>query len=372
MHGHVSKFYHDRAQYSDKRRFDCVCMGVCISIVLFLISHILKDYVAIYESESDIRLAHILASGEREGGRWDFYPNIPKDEKPKFGIVMGGTSNMFDDESHTNELKLPMFSTCINKLYAMKNQYAFKLVRNLEDVNNRTYGPCATSSMTPWNKIVVVKEYLPDVEHLIWIDLDAVIVRTHIQIDSILNASNKMDTDLGQWFGTQKFSKHIHRHRVNLTGSVPDPFLWASQDINPDYWVNLNSAVFVIKNVPMAFDFLSDVWAVGDDPDCFKRHDHGWKKKVMCEGVQSTVLFLCVNHSHTISLFFAHDFALLIMLGYYGWPWEQGGESKEQIYYISFSIILRLLCALVVSYLDVCPNILNEHARFLSLFVCCF
>lgn len=268
----------------DKRNFFCMCVCVGVSLGLLVSSHLLKDYVKTAGSETNVRDAdtekHIKRDSESD--KWDYFPNLPSGQKPKFGIVMGGTRNMFT-ESPGSELKLWMVSTCINRLYAIKHQYAFKVVTNMEDASNRSYGSCPSATMSPWNKILLMKKHLNDVEHLLWMDMDAVVVRSHVPIDDILNVSNKVETDLGQWMGTSKYSKSIHRHRTALTGSL-EPFFWASQDINPNYWINLNSAVFVLKNIPLAFEFLDDVWAVGDDSDCFKRHDSGWQKKAPCRG----------------------------------------------------------------------------------------
>jgi hypothetical protein len=60
-------------------------------------------------------------------------------------------------------------------------------------------------------------------------------------------------------------------------------------------------------------------------------------KQICCFIMYINIIYY--QHDDSESFCFAHDFALLIMLGYYGWPWEQGGESNEQIYYIAFSLI---------------------------------
>ena len=283
MQNHISYFQHKRAQVNESRKMYHLVVGVFITIGLFLSARILREYVIMYKAENKLIEEKIMRAGVKHA-RWDYFPHLPDGELPKFGIVMGGTSNMFE-ESPGSALKLNMISTCVNRLYAMKNKYAFKLVTNLEEVSNRTYGPCAASTMTPWNKILLVKEYLPDVDHVLWIDMDAVIVRPHLPISAILNTSNKVEYELGDYFGSDTFFKNKHQYRLNITGSSPNPFFWASQDINPKYRVNLNSAVFVVKSVPLAFDFLDAVWAVGDDPNCFKRHDWGWRQKTECEGM---------------------------------------------------------------------------------------
>lgn len=236
---------------------------------------------------------------------WDYYPlTSPSSSsnrlqtRPMYGIMMGGTSDLFNsvaaqaDVSHDNSiLSAMMVSTCVAKLYAMNHGYAFKLVRNLESVSNRKYGNCSADRMSAWHKIQLVRTFLHDVDCLLWLDLDALIVRPTIPLDSMLNAQHRETGDLGAWMCAQT---GVDAHHRNITGSSLSPFFFASRDINPRYKINLNTGVFAVKNTPIAFDFLQRVWEVGDNPEYFKKHDMWWRLKTPCEG-------------------------------YWGWPWEQGG-----------------------------------------------
>ena len=290
MLNHLSKFQRERSRQNDYKKKYVLCVGIFITIGLFALSHTLEDYATFHINQNEIQSKKLLETGIRHGD-WDFYPFVEDGKLPEFGIVMGGTSDLF--KKPQGDLDLGTFSTCVNKLYAMKRQYAFKLATNLEDLSNRTYGGCSPKirTMAPWNKILLVIKYLSDVKNLLWIDMDAVIVRPNIPINFILNASHKVESQLGGWLGTHSFNKKKHRFRSNMTGFSSEPFFWASQDINALYWVNLNTAVFVVKNVPLAFEFLRDVWAIGDNPDHFKKHDKAWEKKKECEGTMFNFQF---------------------------------------------------------------------------------
>lgn len=216
---------------------------------------------------------------------------------------MGGTSDYFRQQTalqsagdsfrdgRSHDVSSVTVTTCIAKLYAMNMGYAFKLVTNLENVSSRIYGPCPAEKMSAWHKIQLVRTYLPDVDYILWLDLDALIVRPTITLDNILNPLYKETTDLGAWMCASKGQDAYHR---SITGSDVDPFFFASKDINPRYNINLNTGVFAVKNSPLAFDFLKRVWEVGDDVNAFKKHDPWWRHKTPCTD-------------------------------YWGWPWEQGG-----------------------------------------------
>jgi hypothetical protein len=72
-----------------------------------------------------------------------------------------------------------------------------------------------------WSKIKLIQKYLPNYEYLLWIDADAMITNYDIVAESLLS----------------------------------DKFLLISSD-----WNGINAGVFIIRNDPMSFDFLDDVW----------------------------------------------------------------------------------------------------------------
>ena len=249
------------------------------------------------------------ASPSERRAEWDHYPSAfrpvdsqkgrkRKNIRPRYGILMGGTSDYFrqvfqsgDMDGRGHDLSSVMVSTCIAKLYAMNMGYAFKLVTNLENVSTRKYGPCPAHKMSAWHKIQLVRTFLPDVDNLLWLDLDALIVRPTIPLSHILDSRHRETTELGAWMCAHTGPDAYHR---NITGSAATPFFFASKDINPKYAINLNTGVFAVKNTPLAFDFLTRVWRVGDNVDAFKKHDPWWRFKTPCTD-------------------------------YWGWPWEQGG-----------------------------------------------
>ena len=296
MRQHIDSFKWRRSQNTTNKEFYKLLIGICVVIALFSAAEFGREFVKAYENNlrisEDALVHHYNKTKEFQHPRWDYYPHSHSrsrsqvENKPKYGILMAGSRDIFKYDQPGSPLTLAMMSSCVNKLYAMKHKHAFKLVTNLEDVNNRTYGKCGgVQSMAPWNKIKLVEQYLPDVQYLLWLDLDAVIIRPNVFIQSILNVSNKVDDfEMGAWFGTENFNESIHELRRKEFGSSRDPFIWASRDLNPKYLINLNSAVFVIKNVPLAYEFLKDVWRTGDDPEGFKLHDWDWKHKKTCQG----------------------------------------------------------------------------------------
>jgi hypothetical protein len=244
-----------------------VLIGVGILVLIAICSTMLRGSVSSYNKP-----------------KWDFFPAA----RPTYGIIMAGTSDRFSWFGTRDSY----VSTCVAKLYALKHNYAFALIEDLENIDNRRYGRC--KSFPQWNKIVAMKKYINDVDTLLWIDLDTVIVQFNTPLrnilpDSMRNSScNKIDDlrELG--------SGLLGRSNVaDLPGGVDQAFFWASMDINPLYSLNLNTGVMALRSGPQAEAFLDAVWKQGEDHRGFKKHDKNWHNKKKCEG-------------------------------YYGWPWEQG------------------------------------------------
>jgi hypothetical protein len=233
-----------------------------------------------------------------EKSDWDYYPNSKG--KCKYGIVMGGTPNLF--EGYRDHLSEGGYSACVAQLYARHHGYAFTLHKDLGSLSNRTYGSCSSREMSPWNKILLLQKYLPDVEALIWLDLDALINDGSftLPITTFLPSSplRSQGACLPRWKGhanTSAYGTRLKHMKLSyLPGSKKKPFLYLGEDLSPHYAINVNSAILVLRNVPKAKQFLEDVWSVGNDPEMFKRYDTNWDSKEPC-------------------------------VGYWGWPWEQGG-----------------------------------------------
>ena len=66
-----------------------------------------------------------------------------------------------------------------------------------------------------------------------------------------------------------------------------------SEDVEPQFLVNVNTGFIVIRRGDLARKFLQRVWDIGEDPENFKHHDPFWTLK---------------NKTNP----------------YLGWPWEQG------------------------------------------------
>jgi hypothetical protein len=224
---------------------------------------------------------------------WTYYPS---GKRAKYGIVMGGTKNIFntalDNPSRAN------FSVCLAMLYARRHDYAFFLSSDLAAEHNRSYGNCTSSEMSAWNKIPLLRRLINDVDIIVWMDLDAVlsddsftvdldkflpypttqndclptssadfheglyITRTHSFFNTTTSASTTphMGTDVANY------------DLKDMFGSNRMPFLWVAQDLNPHYAVNLNTAVMAIRRSSLALTFLDDVWELGNDPTYFHRY----------------------------------------------------------------------------------------------------
>jgi hypothetical protein len=148
--------------------------------------------------------------------------------------------------------------------------------------------------MSPWNKVRLIQTYLPDVEILIWIDLDGLIQKADLTLDKILPEKWVIGgcNSLGAKFILGR--SYNHTDSSHYPGLGEKPFFWVSHDVSPLYAVNVNTAVMAIRRSKIAFDFLDRVWEVGNIPNVQRYFDDWWKDKVECEG-------------------------------YWGWPWEQGG-----------------------------------------------
>jgi hypothetical protein len=220
--------------------------------------------------------------------KWDYYPKSNGKQSnvlPKYGIVMGGSSDLFHmKNSYAN------YTTCIAQIYARRFNYAIYIEKNLELISSRQYDGC---NMIAWNKIKLIQNYIKDVDYLIWIDLDGFILRYNTSLDFFIKNKIINQSDcLPSIHDTLGYAIK-HYNDSNLPGASEQPFLWLSEDINPNYAVNVNTAVMVLRRCKQTDLFLHKVWDIGTDINAFKKHDIAWKDKIKCQG-------------------------------YYGWPWEQG------------------------------------------------
>lgn len=77
----------------------------------------------------------------------------------------------------------------------------------------------------PWSKILLVQKYLADYDFLVWMDADVLVTNPEIKIE------------------------------VFLSMMKPGAFMFLGHDFQ-----NLNTGVFVMRNCPLAHEFLIDVW----------------------------------------------------------------------------------------------------------------
>lgn len=76
-----------------------------------------------------------------------------------------------------------------------------------------------------WSKISLLQKYFSQYDFLVWMDADVLIMNPEIKFETFINMMK------------------------------PDSFMFLGHDLN-----NLNTGIFVIKNCPLAHEFLEDVW----------------------------------------------------------------------------------------------------------------
>lgn len=200
---------------------------------------------------------------------WSYYPRDQRSEAPVLGIVMGGSPDIF--ESFAN------ITASIMLKYARYHGYAAYVDRDLGRYSSRH---------SAWNKILLIKQLLPRVPTLVWMDADIIIqdfaLPLHERLASIDDCKATQQ---------QKWRKYLPKR------PTPNTFLIANADVNKnEYLINMNTGVFAVTNASITIDFLDRAWKVGNNPEYFKKHDKWWnidpRKKPSG--------------------------------AYYGWPWEQG------------------------------------------------
>jgi hypothetical protein len=250
-------------------------------------------------------------------GKWQYYPQEKvSGSLPVYGIVTGGTTNKFVSSAKTPDA---LYSTCIANLYARKHGYAFYVEKGLEYVHNRSYGSCSSSHMSPWNKLPLLQEMVDDVDVIVWLDMDAIIHENSFMtgLDKFLPSqisrqrdcfpkNIRSEEEVQFWKSKQQnnHKKHKHKYKHNdnhnkkrkggddaslsrdklevgekvlgwstqdLPGASASPFLWVTQDINPGYALNVNTAVMALRRGPQAKRLLERAWAVGEDQKYFVR-----------------------------------------------------------------------------------------------------
>ena len=76
-----------------------------------------------------------------------------------------------------------------------------------------------------WSKIPLLQKYLSQYDFLVWMDADVLVMNPEIELE------------------------------VFISMMKPSSFMFIGHDLN-----NLNMGVFVIRNCPLAHEFLTDVW----------------------------------------------------------------------------------------------------------------
>ena len=210
--------------------------------------------------------------------KWNYYP-----PNAKLGLVMGGTANIFEPGTFGE-----LTSTLMLK-YAKKFGYAAYIEKDLAKYSKREFS---------WDKIPLLQKLLEEIEYVAWMDPDIILKNFDIPLyDRIMgtgygNASSLRDAESFNFScngGRQKekWGQYLDSKPSNQT------FLWMSEDIEPNYLLNVNAGLMVIRRGDLARKFLQRVWDIGENPNNFKHHDPLWTKKKRTSP-------------------------------YLGWPWEEG------------------------------------------------
>jgi len=221
--------------------------------------------------------------------RWDLWPYGESLAQPglRLGIVTGGSSDLFGGGAGA----YGDATSCLLLLLARRRRYAFYAERAMQ-----RYG---SDRPVAWQKVRLLLERLDDVDLIVWADAD--IAWTAGEVDLAALFTRQLSTraactrNLGQerWDAVAGSMAVASVWEANSASGI---ILWASADVRPRQRrnMNLNSAVLALRTGTDAKRFLEAVWAEGNEPLSFQRHNPGWRKQPP-----------------------GHH--------YWGWPFEQGG-----------------------------------------------
>ena len=218
---------------------------------------------------------------------WELPPS-----RAELALVSGGTSDLFISESAHGEK-----AACVLRLYAARHRYALYVERNLSRWADRR--------VASWGKIRLMRQLLllepravlPRL--LAWIDLDVVLLMPHAPLlERLLLLPNCSRGLVGP--GPAASTTQLWAQHLPSSGNSSAVTFWASRDIDDRFALNVNSGVVAFRSGALALRFLEDTWAIGQDPDHFRRHDRHWGPKQPSDPRQWRPS------------------------GFFGWPFEQG------------------------------------------------
>mmetsp|Transcript_101729 Transcript_101729/g.313947 ORF Transcript_101729/g.313947 Transcript_101729/m.313947 type:complete len:230 (-) Transcript_101729:58-747(-) len=136
--------------------------------------------------------------------------------------------------------------------YAERHRYAFYVDKKLPELAARG---------KYWNKVILMQKLLREINTLVWIDPEMVIKKLDKPIEELLKTANCKGTEQEGW-------DQVLPWRVSN-----DTFMILNSDKSPrHYLVNANTGMVILRRKPETFDFLSEVWKIGNDPKHFEHH----------------------------------------------------------------------------------------------------
>jgi hypothetical protein len=206
--------------------------------------------------------------------RWDSWPfgdEAQNGSSPiRVGIVTGGSSDLFGGGASA----YADATSCLLRLFAEQHGYAFYAERALQ-----RFG---ADRPVAWQKVRLLLDRLHDVDLIVWIDADIAWTEPDVDLaEMFLQRLSTRSTCVGN-LGQPRWDDVAGAVAPEGgTESVDGFFLWASADVRPrqERNMNLNSAVMALRSGMRAQRFLEAVWAEGDDPLSYRRHNPGWRKQ---------------------------------------------------------------------------------------------
>uniref|UniRef100_A0A7S4SGG4 Nucleotide-diphospho-sugar transferase domain-containing protein n=1 Tax=Alexandrium monilatum TaxID=311494 RepID=A0A7S4SGG4_9DINO len=181
----------------------------------------------------------------------------PPGPGPHVGVLLG-----YDQPDRVKPGSFGAVSLRLARHWADLHNYSLFVEPNLGRLS-------AVPEAPVWDKIAAVRQYLPKVDVLLWMDLDVLIVDPARRVSELLRRDRQSCARTGQ-----------AEDDSVLASKGDDIFLWAAtaefahldsgayEHREPDFKLNLCAGAFALRNDPRSFEFLEAVWR--------QRHSQNW------------------------------------------------------------------------------------------------
>lgn len=181
-------------------------------------------------------------------------PGVPPEE-PRVGVLFG-----YDREPEPGSFGA--VSLRLARRWAELQNYSLFLEPRFGRLTARSGAPV-------WDKIEALRSHLSRVDILFWLDLDVFVLDPSRRVQDLLRTERGGCTHAAR-----------AEHDARLAAKADELFLWAATAAQahldsgtyrhgpPAYKLNLCAGAFALRNHPMSFRFLEEVWA--------QKHWPGW------------------------------------------------------------------------------------------------